>query len=129
VADILARVRRGEIVEQVETVGVRKDGRAVSVALVASPIRDAGGGTSGIALIARDVTERKELETRLLVSERMASVGTMAAGVAHEIRSPLAYLVAHLDSLADRLRELDPSLPPGRIGELVEPLSQARDAA
>ena len=129
VADILARVRRGEIVEQVETVGVRKDGRAVSLALVASPIRDAGGGTSGIALIARDVTERKELETRLLVSERMASVGTMAAGVAHEISSPLAYLRANLDAVADRLRELGPSLSRERIDGLTDPLGKARDGA
>ena len=129
VADILERVRGGEIVEQVETVGVRKDGRAVSLALVASPIRDAAGGISGIALIARDVTERKELEARLLVSERMASVGTMAAGFAHEISSPLSHLMSSLDSVADRLRELGPSLPGDKIHGLADPLGKARDGA
>src|SRR5437588_9481984 len=104
-------------------------GLLIALALVASPIRDAGGGTSGIALIARDVTERKELETRLLVSERMASVGTMAAGVAHEISSPLAYLRANLDAVADRLRELGPSLSRERIDGLTDPLGKARDGA
>jgi PAS domain S-box-containing protein len=129
VADILERVRGGEVVEQVETVGVRKDGRAVGLALVASPIRDARGGIGGLALIARDVTERKELEARLLVSERMASVGTMAAGFAHEIGSPLSHLLSSLDSVAERLRELGPSLPKDTIDELTGPLAKARDGA
>jgi two-component system, NtrC family, sensor kinase len=129
VADILARVRGGEIVEQVETVGVHKDGRAVGLALVASPIRDARGEIGGIALIARDVTERKDLEARLLVSERMASVGTMAAGFAHEISSPLSHLMSSLDAVAERLRELGSSLPRDKIDEVSGALAMARDGA
>jgi PAS domain S-box-containing protein len=129
VADILERVRRGEIVEQVEMVGVRKDGRALNLALVASPIRDAAGGVSGIALVGRDVTERKQLEARLLVSERMASVGTLAAGVAHEINNPLAYVSANLDFVIGELRETGPSLRRKRIEELIEALTEARQGA
>ncbi len=128
-ADILERVRRGEIVEQVETVGVRKDGRALNLALVASPIRDAAGGVSGIALVGRDVTERKQLEARLLVSERMASVGTLAAGVAHEINNPLAYVSANLDFVIGELREMGTSVRRKRIEELIEALTEARQGA
>ncbi len=130
--DILRRVRGGELVEQLETMGVRKDGRVFNLALVASPIRDAAGAVSGIALIGRDVTERKQLEARLLVSERMASLGTLAAGIAHEVNNPLAYVTANLEFVIGRLREADASAQGGRTSELVQcvdvPKVQANEA-
>ena len=52
--------------------------------------------------MARDLTDRKLMQARLLQSDRMASVGTLAAGVAHEINNPLAYVKANLDVLASR---------------------------
>ena len=50
---------------------------------------------------ARDVTERDLLQARLALSDRMASLGVMAAGVAHEINNPLATLTGNLDLLAE----------------------------
>ncbi len=127
--DILRRVRGGEVVEQLETMGVRKDGRVFNLALVASPIRDAAGAVSGIALIGRDVTERKQLEARLLVSERMASLGTLAAGIAHEVNNPLAYVTANLEFVIGRLREADASVQGGRTSELIQALTEAHEGA
>lgn len=46
--------------------------------------------------IARDVTEQRELQDRMLLADRMASLGTLAAGVAHEINNPLAYVLGNL---------------------------------
>lgn len=48
-----------------------------------------------------DITERKQLQERVTLSERMASIGTLAAGVAHEINNPLTYIVLNL-TLLDR---------------------------
>jgi PAS domain S-box-containing protein len=127
--DILRRVRGGELVEQLETMGVRKDGRVFNLALVASPIRDAAGAVSGIALIGRDVTERKQLEARLLVSERMASLGTLAAGIAHEVNNPLAYVTANLEFVIGGLREADASAQGGRTSELIQALTEAHEGA
>jgi PAS domain S-box-containing protein len=62
---ILRRLRRGERVEHVETVRVRKDGRRIHVSLTASPIRDAAGRLTGTSTIARDVTDRKRAEERI----------------------------------------------------------------
>jgi CheY-like chemotaxis protein/two-component sensor histidine kinase len=49
--------------------------------------------------IARDLTERNRLEAQLLLADRLASVGTLAAGVAHEINNPLGYVLGNLNVL------------------------------
>ncbi len=53
--------------------------------------------------IARDCTQRRSLETRLVLADRMASVGTLAAGIAHEINNPLAYVKLNLALVTDEL--------------------------
>jgi PAS domain S-box-containing protein len=71
VQQILAEMKRGDIIEQFETVRVRKDGRPIHVSLVVSPIRSAQGKIIGASAIARDITERKQLEAEVLqISER-----------------------------------------------------------
>ncbi|HEY4579453.1 MAG TPA: PAS domain S-box protein, partial [Candidatus Acidoferrales bacterium] len=63
--DILERVQRGERVEHLETVRVRKDGRRIDVSLTISPIRDPEGMVTGASAIARDISERKRAEEAL----------------------------------------------------------------
>ncbi|MFL6255933.1 MAG: PAS domain S-box protein [Pyrinomonadaceae bacterium] len=58
-ADILARLARGERVERAETLRLRKDGSRLEVSLIISPIRDASGRLVGASTIARDITEQK----------------------------------------------------------------------
>lgn len=60
---------------------------------------------------ARDVTEQKKLEAGLIEADRMVSLGTLAAGVAHEINNPLAYALVNLNLMMERLSLIqDPSL-------------------
>jgi signal transduction histidine kinase len=82
--------------------------------------------------------ERAQLEAQLLISDRMASVGTLAAGVAHEINNPLAALMANLDFAIRDLDVLRGSLRSEsaendwvavRLGEIEEPLRDAKDCA
>jgi PAS domain S-box-containing protein len=56
---------------------------------------------AGVVCNFRDVTERQQFEAQLMAADRMVSIGTMAAGVAHEINSPLAYVIANLQLIAD----------------------------
>ncbi len=86
---ILATIARGERVEHFETVRIKKNGETVEVSLTVSPVRDEAGRIVGAAKIARDITQRKRTEQALLVTERLAAVGRLAATVAHEINNPL----------------------------------------
>jgi PAS domain S-box-containing protein len=71
VTAILERMRRGEMIEHLETLRVRNDGRQIYISLVVSPIQDLTGRIIGASAIARDITERKRLEAEVLqVSER-----------------------------------------------------------
>jgi PAS domain S-box-containing protein len=66
-----------------------------------SGVRVEIGGEPTIVTSSRDITERKRIHAKLMVSDRMASLGTLAAGIAHEINNPLAYVAGNLEALAE----------------------------
>jgi PAS domain S-box-containing protein len=87
----------------------------------------------GIVVVLRDVSERRKLEERLSVSGRLASLGTMIAGAAHEINNPLTYNLANLSfarrtvaDLAEKVKALDggAALAPA-FEDLAEALREA----
>jgi signal transduction histidine kinase len=81
--------------------------------------------------------ERMRIQEQLLISDRMASVGTLAAGVAHEINNPLAALMANLDFGVQALAKLTEDSAAGknvgvlaaRLRDVEEPLKDALDSA
>jgi PAS domain S-box-containing protein len=81
---------------------LRRDGSAVTVEC--SSLRIDFEGAPAILTFSRDVTERKETQAQLIQTDRMATVGTLAAGVAHELNNPLTYVLLNLSTLD---RELD----------------------
>ncbi len=64
------------------------------------PMFDDNGKSSSVVMYTRDVTNLKKLKERLIQSERMASIGQIAAGVAHEIRNPLGSIVTAVEVLS-----------------------------
>jgi PAS domain S-box-containing protein len=86
---ILATIARGERIEHFETVRMKKSGELIDVSLTISPIKDEQGRVIGAAKIARDITQRKRTEKALQMTEKLASVGRLAATVAHELNNPL----------------------------------------
>lgn len=86
---ILDTITRGERIERRQTVRMTRRGERMDVSLTVSPVRDEAGRVIGAASIARDITQEKKTEQALRMTERLASVGRMAATVAHEINNPL----------------------------------------
>jgi two-component system nitrogen regulation sensor histidine kinase GlnL len=68
---------------------VTRWGRKTPVSVSASPLQDHAGNFLGSILLLRDIKHRKELEEDLKQADRLAMLGTLAAGLAHEIRNPL----------------------------------------
>jgi PAS domain S-box-containing protein len=79
--------------------------------------------------VALDITERKAMQAQLVVSDRLAAVGTLAAGVAHEINNPLAFVLSNLSFLSGELHGVARELPHGRTAEMEEVLREAMDGA
>ncbi len=86
---IMSAVSRGERTEHFETVRLAKGGDRIEVSLTLSPVFNESGTIVGVASIARDISQQKKVEKALHTSERLATVGKLAATIAHEINNPL----------------------------------------
>jgi|GEM_PF-1153306 len=84
---------------------LRKDGGLVWSEVLLSPVRATGEDITHFVATHRDISATKELQARLVAAERVAAVGTLAAGVGHEINNPLAYLVLNLESVERNLMQ------------------------
>jgi PAS domain S-box-containing protein len=102
---------------------VRRDGAVLDAIVRATALQDDAGGFRFALAVVEDVTERKRLEAQLVLADRMASVGTLAAGVAHEINNPLAFILGNLEYALGELRRVAPE------PEVERALSEARDGA
>ena len=91
--EILRKLRIGERVEHYETRRKRKNGDVFDISVTISPIRDEAGNVIGASKIARDVSDKKQVEKVLIQSEKLAATGRMAATIAHEINNPLESLM------------------------------------
>ncbi len=103
IPQILAKIRRGEAVEQYEAVRASKDGRRLNISLSVAPIRDSDGKIVGASAIGRDVTEHKRAQDQLRQAQKMEAVGRLAGGVAHDFNNILGVISACSEFLRDRV--------------------------
>jgi PAS domain S-box-containing protein len=106
------------------------------LSVMVAPIRTAPGARPRFVFVGEDVTEREELRARVAIADRMASLGTLAAGVAHEMKNPLAYVLASLDFAARQAQAIGRLFeargeggPPAEIDLLEQSIAQAREGA
>ncbi|HET7233771.1 MAG TPA: PAS domain S-box protein [Longimicrobium sp.] len=117
----LARVAAGERVARHDTERPGKDGRPVAVSLTFSPIRDGAGRVSGVATIARDVTQDRKLQAQLRQAQKMEAVGRLAGGIAHDFNNLLTAIKGNAGLL---LAELPGGSPWREDVEEIERASQ-----
>jgi two-component system sensor histidine kinase PilS (NtrC family) len=101
-ADVEAILRSGGEVHRVDFGYAAADGRVLEVGLSAGPIRTPSG-RAGFLFTFQDVTQVKKMEREARLQQRLAAVGEMAAGIAHEIRNPLASMVGSIQILRQEL--------------------------
>jgi len=92
----------------------------VPVSTSSAELTDPDGGTVGRVVVVRDLREMADLQSRLLLSARLAAVGELAAGIAHEINNPLAFVRSNLSQLEERWKQLRPAESLGEELELVK---------
>ncbi len=95
----------------------------------ASPIIESSGALAGVVAVFRDVTEKKSLEQRLTVADRMSSIGTLTAGVAHELNNPLSFVTSNLEFAIAELSRLAATAEGRQREDLEEVRVSLRDAA
>jgi PAS domain S-box-containing protein len=104
---LLARsLEKGERFKGAETLATRADGSAVPVGISCAPIVDAAGRISGAVVLFQDLSEVTRMRSHVLQREKMASIGQLAAGVAHEINNPMGFIHANLFQMAEYVTEL-----------------------
>ena len=112
------RAARGEKVDWQDRHYRHKDGRAITLREYVYPVLDADGSVRSVQIIAYDVTTEIESRRRLIQTDRLASLGALAAGIAHEINNPVAFIGLAAGQLP---RQTDPE----RVKELSREIGEA----
>jgi PAS domain S-box-containing protein len=121
--EMLKAVALSEPVRSTEANLVTADGQEVPIAWSCSRMQDEAGTTTGIVAVGRDLTERRLLEAQVTQSAKMASLGVMARGIAHELRNPLGIISASAQLLSEHEGE------PAMCDECIEKILAATQRA
>ncbi|OGR95254.1 MAG: hypothetical protein A2902_04835 [Elusimicrobia bacterium RIFCSPLOWO2_01_FULL_64_13] len=106
--DLAAALRKAPILG-LEMELQSRNGKRFPVLFSAQAMQTGDGGARNFVCVARDITERKNLEGMVLQSEKMSAVGQLAAGVAHEINNPLGAILGFAQGMARRTPPGDPN--------------------
>ncbi|MFH2124232.1 MAG: ATP-binding protein [Pseudomonadota bacterium] len=115
-------LRSQGFVEDLEVEFAKADGTGISVLLSATAIYDENNKFSGCDAIVKDLTRIKTMMEQLAASEKMASVGQMAAGVAHEINTPLGVILGYAQLMMD---DFSADSEPGQNLAIIERQTKA----
>ncbi len=99
--EALERALHGAAVDNVEVPVVRGNGTAGQFSISLSPMRDEQGDINSIVVVMTDVTDAADLQSKLMHTEKMAALGQLVSGVAHEVNNPLAAIVGFTDLLLE----------------------------
>jgi signal transduction histidine kinase/CheY-like chemotaxis protein len=105
----------------------RLDGKSFAASLKATPIPEGSAGTR--VLLIRDISGERDLQTRLALADRLAAIGTLAAGTAHEINNPLTFVLANAEMLGEELERARDAIDPAVLQSWMELVGEVRTGA
>jgi signal transduction histidine kinase len=105
---ILDAFENHQALEQIEVVSAPQDGAGAARVQLALDFIEENGERIGALLTIRDAESVHRIEDELEFSRRLAAVGRLTSGVAHEVKNPINAIVVHLEVLRQKLKELDP---------------------
>ena len=100
---VMRLIASGKSISPMVNINRHKEGHPVILEMSGSPVLDQDGIVVSYCIIDRDITERKRFENLIIQSEKMLTVGGLAAGMAHEINNPLAGMIQTANVLSNRL--------------------------
>jgi len=112
---------QGRLVDNLEIPILRADGRVGQFSANLSPMRDEQGELTSIVAVMTDITDAAMLQSKLVHAERMASVGQLVSGVAHEVNNPLTAILGFADLLME-----NPEIPESARNDLRVILQEAQ---
>lgn len=128
VLERMAAVDAGASQGLIEVRYLAADGRAVPLEH-GQPTRVTYRGRPAWLIVLYDTHEQRHGMLALAAQERMVTVGTLAAGVGHEINNPLTYVIGNLDLLTEEVQALPHAVPQQRRTEILDLIAEARDGA
>ncbi|MFQ5923761.1 MAG: GAF domain-containing protein [Anaerolineales bacterium] len=126
VAELLARLRAGDTILNLETQRLHKSGRLLTVVVTASPVRDASGKIIGFAGISKDLSEKKHLEAEIARQRQSLAVMEERERIAREMHDGLAQVLGYVNLKAQAVQRF---LAVGKSEAAREQVRQLQTAA